>query len=102
MFRMQTYSKLRRQLTISTTSKKLLKEVSFKYILYFFLYFFWDAFQTYVRIEFARVHYIVRDLSFLILLNFTIVVWTENGDNCAKQYASTGAQKTDFTRCDIC
>ena len=27
-----------------------------------------------------------------------ITVWADNADNCAKQYAGTGALKTDFTR----
>ena len=26
-------------------------------------------------------------------------VWADNADACAKQYAGTGALKTDFTRC---
>ena len=26
------------------------------------------------------------------------VVWADNADACAKQYAGTGALKTDFTR----
>ena len=27
-----------------------------------------------------------------------LVVWADNADACAKQYAGTGALKTDFTR----
>ena len=27
-----------------------------------------------------------------------LIVWADNADACAKQYAGTGALKTDFTR----
>ena len=30
--------------------------------------------------------------------NMVIVVWADNADALAKQYAGTGALKTDFTR----
>ena len=29
---------------------------------------------------------------------FSCIVWADNADSCAKQYAGTGALKTDFTR----
>ena len=30
--------------------------------------------------------------------NSPLIVWADNADACAKQYAGTGALKTDFTR----
>ena len=32
------------------------------------------------------------------LFSSTLIVWADNADGCARQYAGTGALKTDFTR----
>ena len=36
-----------------------------------------------------------------MLFFYYFIVWADNADFCAKQYAGTGALKTDFTRSNI-
>lgn len=51
----------------------------------------------------VAVFYNTQPVDFLKILNISLpfcsnTAWADNADACAKQYAGTGALKTDFTR----
>lgn len=43
----------------------------------------------------------VLDVNLICFSSCSHAAWADNADACAKQYAGTGALKTDFTRSDI-